>query len=121
EAAAREYNNQAAALSNLERYIERTTKELAEFEKQQRIANSSWTKMGDRMQDYGGKLKGIGKQMDDVGSKMTNKITKPALVAGGAVVGLVGAFGWKRLTGLDSAQAQLKGLGYSTKEVGRIS
>src|SRR5699024_9949690 len=31
------------------------------------------------------------------------------------------AFGWKRLVGLDSAKAQLKGLGYSTKDVGRIT
>ncbi len=121
EKAAREYNNQAASLNNLERYIERTKKELADFEKQQRIANSGWTKMGDKLQNYGGKLKTVGSQMEDVGSKMTNKITKPALVATTAAAGLVGALGWKRLTGLDSAQAQLKGLGYSTKEVGRIS
>lgn len=121
EKAAREYNNQAAALNNLERYIERTKKELADFEKKQRIANSNWTKMGDKLESYGGKLKTFGSQMDDVGSKMTNKITKPALVATTAAAGLVGALGWKRLTGLDAAQAQLKGLGYSTKEVGRIS
>lgn len=121
ERAAREYNNQAAALNNLERYIENTKKELAEFEKQQRIANSGWTKFGNKLESYGGKLKGIGNQMSDVGSQMTNKITKPALIAGGAVGGMVAAFGWKRLTSLDAAQAQLKGLGYNTKEVGRIS
>src|SRR5699024_11994657 len=57
EKAARDYNNQAAALNNLERYIERTKNELAEFEKQQRIANSSWTKMGERLESYGGKLR----------------------------------------------------------------
>ncbi len=121
EAAAREYNHQAASLTNLERYIERTKKELIDFEKQQRIANSSWTKVGNQLENYGGKLKGIGTQMNDVGTKMTNRITKPALVATTAAAGLVGALGWKRLTGLDAAQAQLKGLGYSTKEVGRIS
>lgn len=121
EAAAREYNNQAASLNNLERYIERTKNELVEFEKQQRIANSGWTKMGDKLEFYGGKLKGFGSKMSDVGSQMTNKITKPTLIATTAAAGLVGALGWKRLTGLDAAQAQLKGLGYSTKEVGRIS
>src|SRR5699024_7632558 len=121
EKAARDYNNQAAALNNLERYIERTKNELAEFEKQQRIANSSWTKMGERLESYGGKLRGIGGQMQDVGSKMTNKITKQAIGVTAAVGGIVAAFGWKRLTSLDAAQAQLKGLGYSTKQVGRIS
>ncbi|HLR41603.1 MAG TPA: tape measure protein, partial [Pseudogracilibacillus sp.] len=121
EKAARDYNNQAAALNNLERYIERTKNELAEFEKQQRIANSSWTKMGERLESYGGKLRGIGGQMQDVGSQMTNKITKPAIGVTAAVGGIVAAFGWKRLTSLDAAQAQLKGLGYSTKQVGRIS
>lgn len=121
EKAAREYNNQAAALNNLERYIENAKKELIDFEKEQRIANSSWTKMGDKLEGYGGKLKGIGEQMNDVGGKLTRGITVPALGAAGAVGGIVSAFGWKRLTGLDSAQAQLKGLGYSTEEVGRIS
>lgn len=121
EKAARDYNNQAAALNNLERYIERTKNELAEFEKQQRIANSSWTKWGDKLENYGGKLKGIGGQIDNVGSQMTNKITKPAVGVVAAVGGIVTAFGWKRLTSLDAAQAQLKGLGFSVKEVERIS
>src|SRR5699024_2363519 len=117
----RNYNNQTAEVNNLERYIERTKNELAEFEKQQRIANSSWTNMGERLESYGGKLRGIGGHMQDVGSQMTNKITKPAIGVTAAVGGIVAAFGWKRLTSLDAAQAQLNGLGYSTKQVGRIS
>lgn len=121
EKAAREYNNQAASLNSLEGYISRTKDELAKLEKEQRIANSNWTKMGDRMESFGGKLKTAGTKIDNVGSKMTKSITLPTFAATAAVGGLFGAFGWKRLTGLDSAQAKLKGLGYSAKDVERIS
>src|SRR5690625_7833027 len=73
------------------------------------------------MDNWGGKLKTAGTNMSDVGSKMTRGITVPAVGVTAAVGGIVAAFGWGRLTGLDSAQAQLKGLGYSTEDVGRIS
>src|SRR5699024_4217929 len=121
EKAAREYNNQAASLNNLERYIERTKNELIEFQKEQRIANSSWTQLGNKLESYGGKLQGIGSKMNDVGSQMTKKVTMPVLGVTTAVGGMVSAFGWKRLTSLDTAQAQLKGLGFNMKEVEVIS
>lgn len=57
----------------------------------------------------------------NVGSSLTKKITLPAAAAATAAGGIVAAFGWKRLTGLDSAQAQLKGLGYEVADVDRIS
>src|SRR5699024_837815 len=57
----------------------------------------------------------------ETGSTLTKRITLPALGVVSAIGGITAAFGWKRLTGLDSAQAQLKGLGYNTEEVGRIS
>lgn len=121
EKAAREYNNQAASLNNLERYIERTKDELAKFEREQRIANSAWTKMGDKLESYGGKLQGIGSKMSDVGSSMTKKITLPAIGVVTAIGGIVSAFGWGRLVSLDNAQAKLKGLGYTAKDVERIT
>src|SRR5699024_9056953 len=42
---------------------------------------------------------------------------KPALIAGSAVAGLVGALGFKRLVGMDVAQAKLKGLGYEGRQL----
>src|SRR5699024_9161284 len=55
-----------------------------------------------------------------VGSALTNSITKPAVVATGAAVGLTSALGFKRLVGMDSAKAKLEGLGYSGKDTERI-
>ena len=105
EKAAREYNNQAASLSSLERYISRTKSELAEFEKQQRIANSSFTKLGDKLEQAGGKIQTAGRKMGEVGSTLTNKITKPAVGAASALATLALYKGFKRLVGIDTARA----------------
>lgn len=59
--------------------------------------------------------------MGSAGGKLTKAITLPVAAATTAAVGLVGALGFKRLVGLDTAQAKLKGLGYNAKEVERIS
>ncbi len=69
----------------------------------------------------GKKFQDLGKRISGVGNSLTKKLTVPAFVATSAVAGVTAALGWKRLTGLDTAQAQLKGLGYNTEEVGRIS
>ncbi len=90
EKAAQEYNNQAAALNNLERYIEKTKDELAKFTRQQEIAESGWTKLGDKLETYGGRLKGFGDKMTDVGSTLNRKVTLP-LVALGGIAGKVGS------------------------------
>src|SRR5699024_617343 len=55
------------------------------------------------------------------GSRLTMSITASAAGAVAAVASITAAFGWKRLVGLDSAQAQLSGLGYEIKDVERIS
>lgn len=63
----------------------------------------------------------IADSMGRAGSTLTKAITAPVAVATTAVAGLVGAFGWGRLVGLDAAQAQLQGLGYDAESVERIS
>lgn len=63
----------------------------------------------------------IANSLGDIGGNLTKKITLPAVAAATAVGGIVAAFGWKRLTGMDEAQAQLKGLGYEVADVERIS
>ncbi len=70
----------------------------------------------------GGKIaSSLSNAMSSAGSKLTKAITVPVMGAATAVSGLVGALGFKRLIGLDTAQAKLKGLGYSAEEVERIS
>lgn len=77
-------------------------------------ATSKWTTVGSKFQEVGGKI-------SNVGSGLTKGITLPAAGAAAAVGGITAALGWKRLTSIDTAQAQLKGLGYSTEDVTRIS
>jgi len=63
----------------------------------------------------------IASSMGSAGKSLTKAITVPALGAATAVGGIVAAFGWKRLVGLDSARAKLQGLGYDAQSVERIS
>lgn len=70
---------------------------------------------------FGSKFQELGKSISGMGDKLTSKITKPVAVATTAAAGLVSTLGFKRLVGFDTAQAQLKGLGYNTEEVGRIT
>lgn len=74
-----------------------------------------------KMSQMQGKMNDVGKSMSSIGSSMTKYITAPAAGAVAAAASITAAFGWKRLVGLDSAQAQLKGLGYEIKDVERIS
>ena len=52
-----------------------------------------------------------------VGSTLTKSITVPAMGAATAVAGVVSALGFKRLVGMDEAQAKLKGLGIEGKQL----
>lgn len=120
EKAAREYNNQAASLNNLERYIARTKDELVKFEREQKIANSNFTKLGNKLDDASKKMRSAGERMGKVGSTLTNKITKPAVGAATALASLTLFKGFQRLIGIDTAKAQLKALGHDAKEVEQI-
>ena len=65
-------------------------------------------------------LKGLGKSFKKTGDWMTKHITKPALVAGAAIEGLTIGAGFKRLVGIDTAKAQLAGLGHDAETVNSI-
>ena len=86
EKAATNYNNQAAALNNLERYVEGVTKEMKEFAEQQRIAESGWGKFGKKMDEMGSKLTSIGDKMKSVGKNMSMYVTAPIVGIGAAAV-----------------------------------
>src|SRR5699024_12881001 len=74
-----------------------------------------------KMSQMQSKMNDGGKSMSSIGSNMTKYITAPAAGAVAAAARITAAFGWKRLVGLDSAQAQLQGLGDEIKDVERIS
>lgn len=78
-------------------------------------------KLSNTFKSIGSGMKTAGDKMQSVGSSFTSHITKPAGIAATAVGGLTAKLGFDRLVGLDTAQAKLKGLGYTTKEVGDIS
>lgn len=61
-----------------------------------------------------------GSKMVQVGTGLTNYITKPALGAVTALSGIALAKGWQRLTGIDDARAKLMGLGHDAKSVQNI-
>ncbi|WZX99616.1 peptidoglycan DD-metalloendopeptidase family protein [Bacillus sp. FSL W7-1360] len=86
EKAAREYNNQAAALNNLERYVGGVKKELEQLVEEQRIAQSGWTKLGNGLDKVGTKLTNIGAGMQEAGKRMTMAITAPVVALSGALV-----------------------------------
>lgn len=66
------------------------------------------------------KTKVMGSAFEATGAKLTNFITKPALAATGALAGMALVKGFNRLKNIDTARAQLEGLGHSAKEVEAI-
>src|SRR5690625_548960 len=62
----------------------------------------------------------IASTLGGLGDTLTKKVTLPALGAVTAIGGLVGALGFKRLVGMDNAQAKLVGLGYTAKDIDNI-
>ncbi|MGE6379983.1 phage tail tape measure protein, partial [Peribacillus muralis] len=84
--AAKSYNNEVAALNNLERYTEKTREELHRLKEEQRIAESGWTKFGQRLTDTGTKLTKIGDSMKSTGRSMSMYLTAPIMGIGGLAV-----------------------------------
>lgn len=115
-----EYNRQATELKFLQDSLNDTTQDYKEFTKAQQIANSGWTKTSESFGKISSGLSSVSSKLTSTGQSLTNNITKPAMVATGAVTALVGKLGFDRLVGVDSARAKLDGLGYSGKEVTKI-
>src|SRR5699024_3326385 len=88
ERARKEYHKQAAEMKNLNRYIGKTKNELKELERQQKIANSRWTKMGNKMEGFGGTMAGVGRSMSGFGRKMSMRVTAPLVGVAGAAIKL---------------------------------
>lgn len=66
------------------------------------------------------KLQSSGTAFEQTGGKLTKYITKPALAATTALAGMALVKGFNRLKNIDTARAQLEGLGHSATEVEAI-
>src|SRR5699024_2287246 len=113
-------NEQIALYEETGREIGNLKKELAEFERQQAIQNSGWTKASNALNSFGDKDGQVSKIAREGGGKLRKYITAAILGIGTAIAGITLKFGWERLIDTDVANAKLEGMGYSMKEIGRI-
>ncbi|MCM3487899.1 peptidoglycan DD-metalloendopeptidase family protein [Alkalihalophilus marmarensis] len=120
EKAARNYNHEVAALSNLERQISKTKAELKQLTQEQKIADSGWTKTGDNLINLGNRLSTISDRSKELGRNLTRSITMPAVGAASALAGITLVKGFGRLVGIDTARAKLVGLGHDAESVETI-
>ncbi|RAI79296.1 phage tail tape measure protein [Macrococcoides goetzii] len=72
-----EYNRQVDHLNMLERQLENTSQEFKEFTREQQIASSKWTIMGNQLDAMGDKLTSVGDRMRGVGQNLTMGLTVP--------------------------------------------
>ncbi|MGD7021783.1 phage tail tape measure protein [Rossellomorea vietnamensis] len=86
EKAAKEYNNQRAALNNLSRYIDRTTDEMKQFRKEQELSESRLVSFRDTLDKTGDTLTGVGDKMGSAGQSLSMYLTAP-LVGFGVAAG----------------------------------
>lgn len=75
------------------------------------------SELGSRTQRQLSSLSGT---LDKAGGALTKSITVPALTAATAVGSIFVAKGWQRLEAIDTAEAKLKGLGYSASDIESI-
>lgn len=115
--AAANYNHEAASLNNLERHIQKVTAEMKEFERQQKIQNTTLFKTGDSLVNFGNGLKSISDKVKGLGETLTKRITLPAMGAASALAGIALVKGFERIVGIDTARAKLLGLGHEAKNV----
>ena len=77
-------------------------------------------KTGEGFEKVGSTFTSISKKSEELGSNLTKKITKPAMIAGGALASITIGKGFGRLVEIDNAKAKLDGLGHSSESVQKI-
>ncbi|MEK4827822.1 phage tail tape measure protein [Niallia sp. FSL W8-0951] len=77
ERAARSYNNEVAALNTLQRRLQNTQRELADFREEQRQAESGFNRLGRRITDTGESLTKFGDKAKSTGTSLTAGLTAP--------------------------------------------
>jgi phage-related minor tail protein len=77
ERAARSYNNEVTALNTLQRRLQNTQRELADFREEQRQAESGFNRLGRRITDTGESLTKFGDKTKNIGTSLTAGLTAP--------------------------------------------
>ncbi|MGP4074263.1 hypothetical protein ACTWQB_17350, partial [Piscibacillus sp. B03] len=77
EKAERAYNNQAAALNNLERYVQNTTEELEEMRREQAFQESGWGRLTTNLDQFSDKMNNMGDTLTGFGQTMSMRVTAP--------------------------------------------
>ncbi|WP_203332638.1 phage tail tape measure protein [Planococcus beigongshangi] len=84
ERAAIAYNNEVAAVNNLERHVNNLTDEFRQFQVEQEAANSGMGRLGASLDNVGGKVSAIGGKMTSAGKGLSVGLTAPILAFGAA-------------------------------------
>lgn len=112
------------SLGRLEGKLKDSQTALADAARAAEDSGTMWDRMGDKLANAGDKMhnvgdrfKAAGQSIGDVGMDLTKKITVPIGGAIAAAGGLTAALGFKRLVGIDTAKAQIQGLGYDADKV----
>lgn len=108
-----EYDKQANAINALKDEYGR----LDQYYKQN---FSSMGQLSNKFKSIGTGLQEVGTKAQTMGQSLTSKITKPALLAGGALAGIALTKGFGRLVEIDTAKAKLSALGNSAKDTNTI-
>lgn len=81
---------------------------------------SSMGQLSNKFKSIGTGMQEVGTKAQTMGQSLTSKITKPALLAGGALAGIALTKGFGRLVEIDTAKAKLSALGNSAKDTNTI-
>jgi len=103
EKAARSYNNEVAALNNLQRRLQNTERELADFREEQRQAEAGFARLSTRITDTGESLTKFGDKAKNAGTSLTASLTAP--IAGLGIAAGKSALEFDKASG--SIQAEL--------------
>lgn len=72
-----EYNKQIDYLNMLEHQLENTSQEFKDFTREQEIASSKWTILGNQLENIGNRVSSVGDKMRGVGQSLTMGLTVP--------------------------------------------
>ena len=84
--AERNVNNELSALNKLERQVNKTKSEMNDFNREQVIANSSFTKLAEHADKISNKFGAISDKMKSTGKTMSVGITAPVIAGFGAAI-----------------------------------
>ncbi|UBH07838.1 peptidoglycan DD-metalloendopeptidase family protein [Macrococcus armenti] len=114
-----EYNKQVDYLNMLEHQLESTSQEFKDFTREQEIASSKWTILGNQLDNIGNRVSSVGDKMRGVGQNLTMGLTVPLTGVGAGALKAAGdyeAAGAQFSQVFGDLEAQAKG---SLDEIGK--